>query len=104
MGKENSNRDKGFGKGQSYLYETNSDIELNLVLYCINRKCKNKTKVRLIKKGSSTGAYHNKKYGVFDTRNEGFVCKKCQNIYDLFFRGKGWHRIYGILPLNRAMI
>jgi hypothetical protein len=103
--KNNTKKDSRtpFLKGVAVEYETISDIELVLRLSCANNKCKATTRVKLMKNGSSTGDYHNKKYGHFDIRNISFVCPKCQKAYDKYYKAHGYDKIFGMLPYNRAL-
>jgi len=91
------------GRGEEKEYETESDIELAIILRCSFEGCQTKTRLRLIKGCSCMGYYHNKKYGTFDMRNVGFVCNKHQAAYDKFFKKKGWDKTYSLMFYNQTM-
>jgi len=92
-------------RGENVEYETESDIELAIILRCEFETCKTKTRLRLRKGCSSGGYYHNKRYGQFDMRNVGFVCDKHQAAYDKFFKKKGWLKETGgqLMSFNQTM-
>lgn len=90
-------------KGETIPYETKSDIGLTITMKCANSLCKRKTRLRLVKGGSAMGYYHNKRYGMFDTRNEAFVCPDCQKDYDEYFKKDKYFNNFGLLSYNRCL-
>jgi len=90
-------------KGEKLIYETESDIELSIRIKCAFYNCKCFAVLKLVKGGSSFGTYHNQKYGMFDIRNEGFVCDKHQKEYDSHFTKKGYKKTFGLLKFNHTL-
>jgi hypothetical protein len=71
-------------------------------LYCVAKGCKHFTVMVLV--GKSVGYYYNKKYGIFDTRNIGFVCPEHQKAYNRYYKREGLHKKYGVLGKGKALI